>query len=262
MLKHILNNPNVEIYVGDCRGVVPTIKQQYNMIFADPPFNWGRNYDLWDDSISRNDYLKFTNEWIDVCEQALLPGGAFWVNIPDDSAAEVVIALKSKGLIMRNWCIWHYRFGQNTNTKFINSKVHALYFVKPGAKHTWNVNDILVDSDRATVYNDERSLNKKDGMPSGKRTPLDVWYGDGFARIQGNNKERRRGHDNQLPEAYLKRVILACTNENDTILDPFLGSGTTGVIARSEKRNFVGVEYSEALAASAFQRIQNGPIVR
>ena len=164
---------------------------------------------------------------------------------------------------MVNWCIWHYRFGQNARTKFISSKVHVLYFVKtPIAARTWNPESVLEVSDRASTYFDPRTLSKRDGMPAGQRLPLDVWYGPYLGRIQGNNKERRGRHDNQLPEAYLERVIRSTSNQGNLVLDPFLGSGTTGVMARALGRKFIGVEYSPDNARSAFERMLAGPIPR
>jgi site-specific DNA-methyltransferase (adenine-specific) len=279
-----LDGPSVDVHIGDCREVLARLNLTgtVDLVFADPPFNWSRAYDEWDDSMPREDYVKFTQDWLDLCIKALRPGGSIWVNIPDDTAAEIVMHLKNRGLSMMNWCIWHYRFGQNTTSRFINSKVHALYFVKPGSpaapaegvaesarpgvakknQRTWNADEILEPSDRATTYFDPRTLSKEDGMPAGMRVPMDVWYGQYWGRIQGNNKERLPHHDNQLPEVYLERVIKACSNEGDLVLDPFLGSGTTGVMAHHLKRRFIGTEFSEANANSAFKRIQRGPIVR
>lgn len=263
-----LPDPDTRVYVGDCRAVLPRIpeaaKGKIDLIFADPPFNWNRAYDKWDDSMPEEEYLAFTREWIDLCVDALAPRGTFWINIPDDWAAEIVCYLKreKKGdrLALVNWCIWHYRFGQNATERFINSKVHALCFARPRARRTWNPLEILEPSDRRTTYFDPRTESKKDGMPPGHRVPLDVWYGRYWGRIQGNNAERRSKHDNQLPEVYLERVVRACSNEGDLVLDPFLGSGTTGVIARALKRRFIGVEYSRENAARAVERIQKGPV--
>ncbi|CAN5800356.1 hypothetical protein BH11PLA1_BH11PLA1_13510 [soil metagenome] len=271
------------IWIGDCRVLVPRIPQAaagtVDLVFADPPFNWNRAYDrwtttakkqhgaarvvdaaakyeTWDDGIPREDYLTFTQEWIAACVQALRPGGALWINIPDDTAAEIVVYVKSTlGLRLVNWCIWHYRFGQNRVGGFIQSKVHALYFLKPGGVPTWNAKAVLEPSDRATTYFDPRTMSKKDGMPAGMRVPMDVWYGPNWGRVQGNNTERRAGHDNQLPEAYLERVILACSDAGGVVLDPFVGSGTTAVVAAHYGRTFVGCEYSRANALSALQRL-------
>lgn len=265
------------VVVGDCREVLANLPGGLNgnvdLIFADPPFNWKRGYDRWDDEMPEVEYLSFTYDWLDACCRALRPGGALWVNIPDDWAAEIACYLKGRTAVlatgeqrrvacrmdMENWCVWHFRFGQNTTARFINSKVHALYFVKHGGERTWNPGAVLELSDRAAIYGDERTLSKRDGMPAGKRVPMDVWYGPYFGRVQGNSKERRHYHDNQLPEAYLARVVLACSNPGEKVLDPFLGSGTTGVVAHALGRNFTGIEFSEHNAELAFDRICAGP---
>ena len=263
-LVHKGTGVEARVYVGDCREILPGIAEcrggKVDLVFADPPFNWNRAYDEWDDALPREDYLKFTEEWLNACIDALTPRGSIWVNIPDDTAAEIVVHLKGRGLSMVNWCVWHYRFGQNTTARFINSKVHALYFAKNPADRVWNPDAILEPSDRATTYFDPRTEQKNDGMPPGMRVPMDVWYGQYWGRIQGNNKERRPNHDNQLPEVYLERVVRACSNEGMLVMDPFLGSGTTGVIAHALGRNFIGCEYSAANAKSAFERMKKGPI--
>lgn len=259
------------VRIGDCRTELPKFDEVKNsevdLVFADPPFNWARDYDrhetgdAWDDAaMSRNEYLSFTEEWLNICAGALKPTGSMWVNIPDDSAAEIVVHLKKIGLHMVNWCVWHYRFGQNTTGRFINSKVHALYFCKDPNKRTWNPDPILEVSDRRAIYGDPRTETKKDGMPAGMRVPMDVWYGKYWGRIQGNNKERRHKHDNQLPEVYLHRVIACSSRKGDLVLDPFLGSGTTGVIAHAMGRHFIGTEFSKANAEMAFQRVVDGPV--
>ncbi|MDF1808364.1 MAG: site-specific DNA-methyltransferase [Phycisphaerales bacterium] len=258
------------VRIGDCRKELLKFDQVKNesvdLVFADPPFNWARDYDrhetgdAWDDaSLSRDEYLAFTYEWLDLCARSLKPNGSMWVNIPDDSAAEIVVHLK-KSMHMINWCIWHYRFGQNTKGRFINSKVHALYFCKDPNNRTWNADPVLEESDRRAIYGDPRTESKRDGMPAGMRVPMDVWYGKFWGRIQGNNKERRAKHDNQLPEVYLQRVIACSSNPGDVVLDPFLGSGTTGVVAHAMGRHFIGTEYSKANAEMAFERITSGPV--
>lgn len=276
--KYTLKSPSTEVYVGDCRDIMGSLVEEHrgtvDLVFADPPFNWARDYDrhrnndAWDDKIADEEYLRFTKEWLDLCIELLAPHGSLWVNIPDDWAAEIVVHLKGdrdaegndrQRMDMVNWCIWHYRFGQNTMSRFINSKVHALYFCKDKETRVWNPDPVLEASDRATTYGDARTQTKKEGT-AGMRVPMDVWYGKWWGRIQGNNSERRPNHDNQIPEVYLERVIRACSNEGDLVMDPFLGSGTTGVVARELGRRFLGCEYTPANAESAFLRIQEGPI--
>ena len=268
---HVSKDNQTRVFVGDCREWMAKLpKGSVDLVFADPPFNWKRDYDrnltghAWDDAQSEDDYLTFTYDWLDLSIERLAEHGSLWVNIPDTWAAEIVVHLKrARKMHMVNWCVWHYRFGQNTKSRFINSKVHALYFMK-NPEHPdrrWNPDAVAEVSDRRAIYGDPRTENKKDGwMEPGHRVPMDVWYGQFWGRIQGNNKERRHKHDNQLPEVYLGRVIGACSDPGDVVLDPFLGSGTTGVVARHMKRKFVGIEYSPANAEHAWDRIINkGP---
>lgn len=251
-------------WVGDCREILPRLapvrEQRVDLVFADPPFNWNRAYDKWDDRMPEREYLRFTYDWIDLCIGALTPTGSLWINIPDDWAAEIVVHVKQRGLTMINWGIWHYRFGQNTTGRFINSKVHVLYFARNPAARVWNPESVMEQSDRAAVYNDPRTFEKSDGSPAGLRIPMDVWYGPYWGRIQGNNTERRPNHDNQLPEVYLERVIRCSSNPGQLVLDPFIGSGTTPVIARALGRHFIGTEFSEENARSAFERASSGPV--
>ena len=251
---------SVSFWVGDCRELLPRIpavvSKSIDLVFADPPFNWNRAYDKWDDQMPEDDYLKFTYDWIDLCVDALRPTGSIWINIPDDWAAEIVVHLKRRKLRMVNWCVWHYRFGQNTNSRFINSKVHALYFAKNFAQRVWNPEPVMELSDRASIYNDPRTFEKKDGAPAGRRIPMDVWYGPYWGRIQGNNTERRANHDNQLPEVYLERVILGTSNPGDLVLDPFFGSGTTGAVAKKLSRRFIGIERETEYHAIALKRLE------
>lgn len=257
-LIYRLDNPSTDIYVGDNREILPQIKEgSVDLVFADPPFNWDVKYGKWRDNMPREAYLKFTYEWLDACLRVLASHGSIWINIPDDTAAEIVVYLKEKKLTMINWCIWHFRFGQCRNSNFIVSKVHVLYFAKDPAKRIWNPDQVLEPSDRATTYADVRT--RRTQTPS-LRVPLDVWYGQYWGRIQGNNKERRANHENQIPEVYMNRIISACSKKGHLVLDPFLGSGTTCTVARALDRRSIGIEYSKSIAKSAFARIQDGPV--
>lgn len=282
--KDRARDPRARLWVGDCRDTLAKLPEcqngQVDLVFADPPFNWNRDYDrdktgrrgevgqAWDDAaMSREQYLTFTYDWIDACANALVDHGAMWINIPDDWAAQIVCYLSgdlarqpAHQMPLVNWCVWHYRFGQNTTKRFINSKVHALYFCKNPSKRVWNTDEILEVSDRRAIYGDPRTESKRDGTPAGHRVPMDVWYGKHWGRVQGNNKERRHQHDNQLPEVYLGRVILACTNPGDLVLDPFTGTGTTGVMAVGLGRRYIGTEFSELNAQRAIERIKAGPV--
>jgi DNA modification methylase len=224
----------------------------FDTAFADPPFNWGVDYGKTKDKMDREDYAVFTCKWIAGLVEVVRPGGAVWINCPEDSLRLVLNAADSVGLKLRRQCVWHYRFGQNTPHNFISSHTNALYFVKPGDDHAWFPDRVMEMSDRALIYNDPRTHDKDEPQLRGKRVPLDVWYGPGFGRVQGNNKQRRGKHPNQLPAAYLSRVLLSTTPDRGLVIDPFLGSGTTAIQARALGFHAVGIEINEDYASSAF----------
>lgn len=254
--------PEAQVWVGDCREILPMMVPEgsVDLVFADPPFNLGRVYEKWDDRMTLRGYQEFTQQWMKEVVRVLRPGGAMWVNAPDEWVS-FIDAYAREGLWAEriNWCVWHYRFGQHTHEKFISSHSHVLYFVKPGGQRTWNGEAVLEESDRASKYGDPRTLMKSEGV-EGKRVPLDVWQGQYWGRVQGNNAERVQGQDNQLPEVYLERVIRATSNAGDTVLDPFLGGGTTSVVGRDLGRRCLGVEVGEDAARRAVERIQRGSV--
>jgi len=227
-------------------------------VFADPPYNIGVDYDNCDDNLSPDEYWKFTAEWIDGCIHVLSPCGTFFAWLPTAFASRVSAHLQTQGLNLINEIIVVQRFGQCTDGNFISGHVRLLYFSKDPECRTWNPDQILVPSDRASKYADRRTMESK---TPGRRVPLNVWGMDEkyFGRIQGNNAERRPLHPNQVPEAVVTRALLATTKKGDLVFDPFLGSGTTCTIARALGRRSIGIELSPEYARSASERIQQGP---
>ncbi len=227
-----------------------------DLCFCDPPFNIGHKYDIYDDNLSASKYLDWSSEWIKSAMYSLRPGGAFWLAIGDDYAAELKVLAGSHGFHLRNWVIWHYTFGVHLKSKFGRCHTHLLYFLKPGGESTWNADAIRVPSKRQTEYNDKRA------DPRG-RVPGDVWDADIVddvwteSRVCGTFKERT-AHTAQMPEVILDRIILGCSNEGDLVCDPFSGSGTTGTVAIRRHRRFTGCELSPAYAAAANARIAKG----
>jgi len=236
------------IVQGDVLEVLPTWPDGcVDLVFADPPFNIGYAYDRYADNQPYDDYVLWTEEWIFQCQRVLKPNGTFWIAIGDDFAAEVrMLVRENRWGHLRNWVIWYYTFGQNCKLKFNRSHTHLLYFVKNRKQFTFNADAIRVESARQTTYNDKRA------NPKGK-LPDDVWTK--FPRVCGTFKERKGWHPCQMPTALLERIILACSNPGDVVLDPFAGSGTTLVAAAQKQRRWAGIELSEEYTAEATRRI-------
>ncbi len=272
--------PENELAVGDCIELMrswPT--GSVDLVFADPPYNIGYEYDQYDDKRTRDDYVAWTADWIDAAVGVLKPTGSLYILIGDEYAADVRMHLRAHEragrLVFRNWIIWHYTFGQNCKLKFNRSHAHLFYAVGSVAvgrgditknpPFAFNRDAIAVPSARQTTYGDRRA-NPKGKLPDDtwylrpQETPADdyfqaesdTWY---VSRLCGTFKERVGWHPCQLPEALLERVIKVSSREGDLVLDPFAGSGTTLAVANRLGRRWLGCELSDDYAAKATQRI-------
>jgi len=140
---------NNQIIQGDCIEILGKVTEPVaDLIFADPPFNIGYKYDVYEDRKAYDEYYEWTHDWMAACLKALKPNGSFWVAIGDDYAAEVRVIGRKLGLNLRNWVIWHYTFGQNTKAKFSRSHTHLFYFTKSTEDFIFNADAVRVMSDR------------------------------------------------------------------------------------------------------------------
>ena len=236
-----------KIIQGDCIEVLGRARGPFaDLVFADPPFNIGYEYDKYYDKVKSKNYIAWTKDWMTACKQILKPHGSFYIAIGDDYAANVKIIADELGLFMRNWIIWHYTFGQQTKTKFARAHTHIFYFANDEKEFTFNDRAVRVPSDRQLLYNDKRA------NPLGKM-PDDVWNQD--SRVCGTFKEREGWHPCQMPESLLKRIVAASSNRGDCVLDPFSGSGTTAAAACTLGRNYVGIELSEQYVKNSSERL-------
>jgi site-specific DNA-methyltransferase (adenine-specific) len=250
---------------GDCIAELAQLEPaSVDLVFADPPFNIGYEYDAYDDRRNREHYLTWTRSWGQAIERVLKPTGTFWLAIGDDYAAELKLIFQNDlGFHCRSWVVWYYTFGVNCTKKFSRSHTHLFHFVKDPTNITFNEGEIRVPSARQLVYADRRA-NSRGRLPDdtwilrpqdvaeGFQPHEDTWY---FSRVCGTFKERAGWHGCQMPEQLLGRIIRVCSNPGDVVLDPFAGSGTTLVVAKKLGRRWLGFELSENYAARAQARL-------
>lgn len=237
-----------------------------DLAFADPPFNIGYDYDVYQDRLERDRYLAWSRDWTGEVVRALKPNGTFWLAIGDEYAAELKVMLQEvHGLTCRSWVVWYYTFGVNCKYKFSRSHAHLFYMVKDPKRFTFNADapSVRVPSARQLVYADGRAnpkgrlpddtwILRPQDLPDGFQPDDDTWY---FPRVCGTFAERAGWHGCQMPERLLGRIIDACSNEGDLVLDPFGGSGTTLAVAKKLKRRFLGFELSPQYAAEIKKRL-------
>ncbi len=257
-----------EIHQGDCvekLGQVPV--GSIDLVFADPPFNIGYKYDVYDDKQAADDYLEWSRQWIAGVYRALKDDGTFWLAIGDEFAAELkMIAQRDIGFHCRSWVIWYYTFGVNCKRGFSRSHTHLFHFIKDVRNFTFNADDpaVRVPSARQLVYADSRAnpkgrlpdntwILRPQDCPDSFQADEDTWY---YPRVAGTFKERQGFHGCQMPEQVLGRIIRTCSSPGETVLDPFGGSGTTLAVAKKLNRNWLGIELSEDYAKRIRSRLQ------
>ncbi|MBI3464557.1 MAG: site-specific DNA-methyltransferase [Planctomycetes bacterium] len=237
-----------------------------DLAFADPPFNIGYEYDVYDDKRDRQQYLDWSRQWISAVYRVLKPTGTFWLAIGDEHAAELKLLSQQIGFHCRSWVVWYYTFGVNCTKKFSRSHAHLFYFVRDPQIFTFRDGALenRVPSARQLVYADKRA-NPRGRLPDDTWvlrpqdladcfTPSeDTWY---FPRVAGTFKERAGFHGCQMPEQLLGRIIRLCSNEDDVVFDPFAGSATTLVVAKKLGRRFLGFEISPEYVERGMKRLE------
>ena len=246
-----------QIHHGSCLDKLTQLSDlSVDLIFADPPFNIGYQYDLYDDQKTEDEYLDFCKSWISQCHRVLKSNGSFWLAIGDEYAAELKVLCKQLGFHSRSWVIWYYTFGVNCARGFSRSHTHLFHFVKDKDDFTFNGENpaVRVASARQLVYADSRA-NSKGRLPDntwilrpqdvpspGFTESHDTWC---YSRVAGTFKEREGFHGCQMPEQLLGRIIRISSNPGDLVVDPFAGSGTTLAVAKKLGRQYLGVELSK-----------------
>ncbi|WP_435018156.1 DNA-methyltransferase [Tundrisphaera sp. TA3] len=253
------------LHIGDCvEGLRGLPDGSVDLAFADPPFNIGYRYDVYEDRLEADKYLDWTRAWTREVHRVLKPSGSFWLAIGDEFVAELkVMVHRELGMSPRSWVIWYYTFGVNCKRKFSRSHAHLLYFVKDPEQFTFNVDEIRVPSARQLIYADARAnpagrlpddtwILRPQDVPGGFSPEDDTWY---VPRVCGTFKERAGWHGCQMPEQLLGRIIRASSNPGDLVLDPFAGSGTTLAVAKKLGRRHVGFELSGDYATRVQARL-------
>jgi len=255
------------VHHQDClQGMAALEAGTVDLVFADPPFNIGYDYDVYHDRQADEQYLDWSKQWMSAVCRLLKDEGTFWLAIGDEYAAELkVIATKELDLTCRSWVVWYYTFGVNCVRKFSRSHAHLFHFLKNPERFTFNDEAIRVPSARQLVYADKRAnpagrlpddtwILRPQDVPDGFRPDHDVWY---FPRVAGTFKERAGFHGCQMPEQLLGRIIRCSSNQGELVLDPFAGSGTTLAAAKKLHRNWIGFELSKEYVKQIRARMQS-----
>ena len=248
--RHGSDRPKWSILNVDVLDGLESVRDEHGparLIFTDPPYNIGIDYGDGEqaDRLSDVAYMKWVRQWFSLCWDCLTDDGSLWVMIGDEYAAEYAVELKAAGYTIRSWLKWYETFGVNCSNKFNRTSRHIFYAVKDPASFVFNPEPVTRPSDRQTKYGDSRAA-------SGGKLWDDVWQ---IARLTGTCAERIPDFPTQLPLALVEPIVLCGSMPGDLVVDPFNGSGTTGVAAVRNGRKYVGIEKSERFADIATKRI-------
>ncbi|MHA2305255.1 MAG: DNA-methyltransferase [Candidatus Hodarchaeales archaeon] len=215
-----------------------------DLIVTSPPFNIGKEYEK---KQPLKKYLDWMKDVLSECSRILKESGSiFWQvgtyvgkngsHFPLDIML-FPLFIEHK-LIPRNRIIWIRQHGTHAKYKFSNRHEAILWFTK-SHEYKFNLDEIRVPQKfpKKRNYRKGKNYGQFSCDPRGKN-PGDVWA---FRNVKHNHEEQT-DHPCQFPEDMIARIILATTNKNDIVLDPFTGSGTTAIVANRYNRRFIGCE--------------------
>ena len=231
---------NIELKLGDCNKILKKVKaKSIDMIFADPPYNLSGKTHLtvksgrpvpgnkgdWD---IIDDYEKFTAEWMAECIRVLKDNGTIWISGTLHSHPTVGVMLKKLGMWIVNDIVW---FKPNATPLLQTTRL------APSIELIWL-------AAKSKKYYFDYPLAKE---INGGKQMRNMW--------QIPAQRHKTKHPTEKPEILLERIIAIGSKKGDRILDPFMGSGTTGVIAKALGRKFLGIEKDKEYFIEAKKRI-------
>ena len=244
-----------KIFYGNCIKEIKKIpNKSFDLVFADPPYNLqigekltrpdaskvnGVN-DRWDQFNSFEHYDKFCKEWLIECKRILKDNGSIWLIGSYHNIFRLGYLLQNLNFWLLNDIIWRKNnpMPNFKGTRFTNAHETLIWASKSKkSKYTFNYQSLK-------CFNDDLQMRSD-------------WL---FPICSGKERLKQKGkkvHSTQKPEALLHRIILATTNKGDNIFDPFLGTGTTAVVAKKLGRNFCGIEKDKRYFKAASERINN-----
>lgn len=240
------------IHHGEALEVLQTIGTgTIDLIFADPPYNIGKDFDGIHDRVEESEYFAWCWKWLDECHRILKPDGTFYLMNSTQNMPHLDLYCRSRFEILSR-IVWSYDSSGMQARKFYGSLYEPiLHMVKNPKSYTFNSEDILVEAKTGA----KRGLidyRKNPPQPyNTTKVPGNVWD---FARVRFKMDEYEN-HPSQKPEALLERVINASSNPGDVVLDPFGGSFSTSAVAKRLGRRSISIERNETYIKIGLRRL-------
>lgn len=227
----------------------------FRLTVTSPPYNIGKEYE---DVRPLAEYLEWCETWMTAIHGLTSNDGAFWLNVgyvPVEEKGKAVplpyLLWDKSPFFMIQEVVWHYGAGVAARNSLSPRNEKFLWYVKDSDNYVFNLDDIR---DPNVKYPNQKKGGVLRVNPNGKN-PSDVWI---IPKVtSGRASKERTAHPAQFPVGVIERVIRGSSNENDLILDPFLGSGTAAEVALRNHRYVIGFEIREDYCKIATRRIQS-----
>ncbi|GIW01263.1 site-specific DNA-methyltransferase [Roseiflexus sp.] len=256
------SHPHGEIWVGDAIAWLRSLEtESVDMIFADPPYNIKKAE--WDTFESQEEYVEWSLLWIREAARVLKPSGVLYIC----GFSEIIADLKlpaSRFFKGCRWLIWHYKNKANLGSDWGRSHESILHFRK-SKNFTFNIDDVRIPYGNHTLKYPEHPQAETSHYGKGNGRKNTIWQPHPRGAkprdvieipTTCNGMHEKTPHPTQKPEELLRKLVLASSNVGDLIVDPFLGSGTTAVVAEQLRRNWKGCDISLEYCRWAVRRIE------
>lgn len=248
----IFKDGDHQVIFGDVLNALKDIESSsIDLIFADPPYNIGKDFDGLVESWDENEFLSWCYEWIDECYRILKPHGTFYLMNSTENMPFLDIWCRKKFNI-KSRIVWSYDSSGVQAKKFFGSMYEPILMLTKDLKnYTFNSDDILVEA-KTGAKRQLIDYRKNPPQPyNTEKVPGNVWE---FSRVRFKMEEYEN-HPTQKPEALLERIIKASSNVGDVVLDPFSGSFTTCAVAKKLGRRSIGIELNESYVKIGIRRL-------
>ena len=260
------------LYKADCLALLRQLTREgvvVDMVFADPPYNIGKaDWDKFDPGA----YLNWSVEWVRAAASILRDGGSLFVMGFPETLADVkyLVTRSVKEFTSCRWLTWHYRNKPSLNGNDWVRSQEAILHLRKGAKFTFNLESIREPYNSHTLNypGHEHGITSQYGNGRDEAGNVYVWQpANGGAKPRDvmiipaicNQTDERAEHPTQKPEELLRKLVLATTDEGQTVLDPFGGSGTTYIACEQTGRRWIGVENNSRYCRVIEDRIRRLP---
>lgn len=250
--------PGIRLFNRDCLQAMRTLpKSLIDLTVTSPPYNIGKEYER---AMDLSAYIDWCEQWINEIYRLTSDRGAFWLNLgyiekPGQARAVPIPYLlwdRIRFFLVQE-IIWHYGAGVAARRSFSPRNEKFLWYVKNELEYTFNLDDVR---DSNVKYPNQKKNGKLKCNPLGKN-PSDVWLFPKVTSGTDRSSPERTDHPAQFPVAVIERIIRACSNPGDVVLDPFMGSGTTALVAVQLGRPVIGFELSSRYLDVARRRLES-----